>query len=157
MGWIIAAILLVIGGIALSAWYKSKLMGEGKIVERSKDFAEFKEIFIMRPISDRELADAVKAADFKTNTKATVSGNTGAMSFSVGEYFKAVLKNTENSAERSVYEFEFISWKSQYGSPSYANEMNVLMTAVEKMILGLDPNAQVSSVKNEVKTKRHWI
>ncbi|MGN0550348.1 MAG: hypothetical protein ACI4I4_00710 [Acutalibacteraceae bacterium] len=40
------------------------------------------------------------------------------------------------------------------GRPSFENEMNMLLTMVEKMFVQLDPNAQVSTVKNEITTKR---
>ena len=40
------------------------------------------------------------------------------------------------------------------GRPSFENEMNMLLTTVEKMFVQLDPNTQVSTVKNEITTKR---
>ena len=152
MGGIIAAVVLIVVAIGFSAWWKGRLIGQGKIIQRASDFVEYAEIFTIRPIPNEEYAAALKALDLK-KTGTSLEGNTKAVKFS-GIYFSASIRCVEQTETNSVYRFEFDSWKTKYGRPSFENEMNMLLTAVEKMFVQLDPNAQVSTVKNEITTKR---
>ena len=152
MGGIIAAVVLLVAVIGFSAWWKGRLIGQGKIIQRAKDFVEYAEIFTTRPIANEEYVAALKALDLK-KTGVSLEGNTKAVKFS-GIYFSASIRCVEQTDTNSVYRFEFDSWKTKYGRPSFENEMNMLLTAVEKMFVQLDPNAQVSTVKNEITTKR---
>lgn len=88
-----------------------------------------------------------------SNFWGSLQGNTKAVKFT-GIYFSASIRCMEQTEINSVYRFEFDSWKTKYGRPSFENEMNMLLTMVEKMFVQLDPNAQVSTVKNEITTKR---
>ena len=47
MGGIIAAVVLIVVAIGFSAWWKGRLIGQGKIIQRAKDFVEYAEI--LRP------------------------------------------------------------------------------------------------------------
>ena len=145
MGGIIAAVVLIVVAIGFSAWWKGRLIGQGKIIQRASDFVEYAEIFTVRPIPNEEYAAALKALDLK-KTGTSLEGNTKAVKFT-GAYFSASIRCV-------VYRFEFDSWKTKYGRPSFENEMNMLLTTVEKMFVQLDPNTQVSTVKNEITTKR---
>ncbi len=152
MGEIIAAVVLIVVVIGFSAWWKGRLVGQGKIIQRASDFVEYAEIFTVRPIPNEEYAAALKALDLKKTTT-SLEGNTKTVKFS-GIYFSASIHCVEQTETSSVYRFEFDSWKVKYGKASFENEMNMLLTMVEKMFVQLDPNAQVSTVKNEIKTKR---
>jgi|LAHS01.1.fsa_nt_gb hypothetical protein len=149
-------ILIFVSAIAIgiSVWYKSKLLGEGKIIERDRDFAEYAEIFTLRSVPFPEMAEIIQATDFKKNGRADISGTAGNLTLRTGAYYEAKLTCTEHNEGTMTYRFEFIHWKSSHGSPEFANEMNMLTTTVEKMFLGIDPNTQVSKVKNDIKTKR---
>ena len=161
MGGIIAAVVLIVVAIGFSAWWKGRLIGQGKIIQRAKDFVEYAEIFTTRPIANEEYAAALKALDLK-KTGTSLEGNTKAVKFTGiyfsasirGIYFSASIRCVEQTETNSVYRFEFDSWKTKYGRPSFENEMNMLLTTVEKMFIQLDPNTQVSTVKNEITTKR---
>ena len=131
---------------------KERLIGQGKIIQRAKDFVEYAEIFTTRPIANEEYVAALKALDLK-KTGTSLEGNTKAVKFT-GIYFSASIRCVEQTDTNSVYRFEFDSWKTKYGRPSFENEMNMLLTTVEKMFVQLDPNTQVSTVKNEITTKR---
>ena len=151
---LIWAILLLVVALGITAWYKSSQKSKGNIIDRKKDFAEYAEIFTIRKITDEEFAEAVKKADFKGTLNTTVTGDTGKLFLEQGKYYKARIAHTQQNEASSVYRFEFLSWTSKHGAPSYSIEMNKLMTKVEKMFLEIDPNAQVASVKNEIKTDR---
>ena len=136
MDEIIVAVILIVVVIGFSAWWKGRLIGQGKIIQRASDFVE----------------SALKALDLK-KTGTSLEGNTKAVKFT-GAYFSASIRCVEQTDTNSVYRFEFDSWKTKYGRPSFENEMNMLLTTVEKMFVQLDPNTQVSTVKNEITTKR---
>ena len=65
MGGIIAAVVLIVVAIGFSAWWKGRLIGQGKIIQRAKDFVEYAEIFTTRPIANEEYVAALKALDLK--------------------------------------------------------------------------------------------
>ena len=54
MGGIIAAVILIVVAIVFSAWWKGRLIGQGKIIQRASDFVEYAEIFTVRPIPNEE-------------------------------------------------------------------------------------------------------
>ena len=145
--------VLLVAVIGFSAWWKGRLIGQGKIIQRAKDFVEYAEIFTTRPIANEEYVAALKSIGFKENRRFTGRVTQKAVKFT-GAYFSASIRCVEQTETNSVYRFEFDSWKTKYGRPSFENEMNMLLTAVEKMFVQLDPNAQVSTVKNEITTKR---
>lgn len=41
MGEIIAAVVLIVAAIGFSAWWKGRLIGQGKIIQRASDFVEY--------------------------------------------------------------------------------------------------------------------
>ena len=118
---------------------------------------EYAEIFTLKSVPFPEMAQIIKTANFKQNAGADVSGTVGNMRLQAGSYYTATLTCTEHTEEKMTYRFEFVSWHSSHGMPKYADEMNVLMTAVEKIFLGIDPDTQVSQVKNDIKTKRSLL
>lgn len=80
MGGIIAAVVLIVVAIGFSAWWKGRLIGQGKIIQRASDFVEYAEIFTVRPIPNEEYAAALKALDLK-KTGTSLEGNTKAVKF----------------------------------------------------------------------------
>lgn len=65
MDEIIVAVILIVVVIGFSAWWKGRLIGQGKIIQRASDFVEYAEIFTVRPIPNEEYATALKALDLK--------------------------------------------------------------------------------------------
>ena len=93
MGGIIAAVVLLVAVIGFSAWWKGRLIGQGKIIQRASDFVEYAEIFTIRPIPNEEYAAALKALDLK-KTGTSLEGNTKAVKFT-GAYFSASIRCVE--------------------------------------------------------------
>ena len=155
---IIWAVVILVIALGVSAWYKASQKSKGNIIDRAKDFAEYAEIFTLRPITDEEFMEAIRKANFRATNNTKVSrGESGAVYLEVGSYFKSKITPKETTEDKSVYRYEFISWSSKHGKPEHDIEMNKQMTMVEKMFLDLDPGTQVASVKNEIKTKRSLI
>ena len=95
MGGIIAAVILIVVAIGFSAWWKGRLIGQGKIIQRASDFVEYAEIFTVRPIPNEEYATALKALDLK-KTGTSLEGNTKAVKFT-GIYFSASIRCMEQT------------------------------------------------------------
>ncbi|MBM6676663.1 hypothetical protein H6A07_07905 [Olsenella uli] len=146
------AIIIALVIAAIGFYQKVQHRKEGSTLSRARDFVEYSETFTLRHLADGELTSAFKAAQPGAKAGVTMHGNAQQVVFEGP--FGAVLSRTENTDEKSVYVFKFTNWKSRYGSPLYAEDMNLLLTAVEKIFVSLDPNTQVSTKKEDITTKR---
>ena len=157
MGIVIAvlAIALVAVCFVLNAKHRGELLSAGVILQRQRDFVEYADTFTLATISNEQFAAAVETANLTAGTASKMQGNSGRIDFQAGVNYSAVLYRVEQTAEKSVYCFKFTKWRSQHGAPVCADAMNTLLTSVEKMFLGIDPNTQVTTVKSDIKTKRH--
>ncbi|MBR3382254.1 MAG: hypothetical protein IKG85_04370 [Clostridia bacterium] len=154
MIWILLAMALIIGGSVISSVYNSKLKNDGRISERKKNFAEYKEVFSAHGISRDRLAEVFRSSEFRTNTKTEVTCSSESVSFRADGCFSAVLRTVQTADAESVFEFGFVDWVGSYGSPSFPNEMNALVTAVERVMLELDPATKISLTKNDLAEKK---
>ena len=152
------AILLIAAIIVVSRCYwnnkSNNLLGEGKIIKRDGAYWEEGQkytLILENPDLVTQKVEAFPYSEMKVNMK----GNKERQIFYFSSYhFDAQLRRQEATAEKSVYCFEFSRWKNnQLGTPLGIFEMNMLMTAVEKMFLSIDPNTQVHTWKLETKTK----
>ena len=131
----------------LSLRGESKLESQGKIVRREKGFNENAEIFTMGPIDQNKVTEGLK--EIGNSMRISVNGNTNTQSFSItgGSWsqWSARLKLLEATEEKTVYRFLFSNWKSRAHStsPEDPTSMNLVLTAVEKMFLNIDPNTKV--------------
>lgn len=147
--WIVlgvcAALLILIKFLTLKG--ESKLESQGKIIRREKGFNENAEIFTMGPIDKNQVTEGLKAIG--STQKVSINGNTQSQSFSItgGSWsqWSARLKMMEANEEKTVYRFHFNQWKNNSHSttPEDPTSMNMLLTAVEKMFVQIDPNTKV--------------
>ena len=147
--WIVlgvcAALLILIKFLTLKG--ESKLESQGKIIRREKGFNENAEIFTMGPIDKNQVTEGLKAIG--STQKVSINGNTQSQSFSItgGSWsqWSARLKLIEADETKTVYRFLFNHWKSNAHSttPEDPTSMNIMLTAVEKMFLKIDPNTKV--------------
>ena len=54
--------------------------------------------------------------------------------------------------DQNVWYFHFTNWKTYRGMVQEHIPMNILITAIEKMFLSIDPGAQVQNIPIKVKT-----
>ena len=131
----------------LSLRGESKLESQGKIVRREKGFNENAEIFTMGPIDQNKVTEGLK--EIGNSMRISINGNTNTQSFSItgGSWsqWSARLKLIEADETKTVYRFLFNHWKSNAHSttPEDPTSMNLVLTAVEKMFLNIDPNTKV--------------
>ena len=141
----VVVVLLILGKF-FSLKKEGKLRDQGKIVYRDKEFYKNAEVFTLSPISPSQITEPLKA--LSAELKLALKGNTGkTVSFhgGPGTSWAADLTCRQADTEKTVYSFEFTSWKStsRSGKPDDELAMNMVETAVEKMFLSLDPNTQV--------------
>ena len=126
---------------------ESKMEKQGKLVRREKGFNENAEIFTMGPIDQNKVTEGLK--EIGNSMRISINGNTNTQSFSItgGSWsqWSARLKLLEATEEKTVYRFLFSNWKSGAHStaPEDPTSMNLVLTAVEKMFLNIDPNTKV--------------
>ena len=147
--WIVlgvcAALLILIKFLTLKG--ESKLESQGKIIRREKGFNENAEIFTMGPIDKNQVTEGLK--EIGNSMRISINGNTNTQSFSItgGSWsqWSARLKLIEADETKTVYRFLFNHWKSNAHSttPEDPTSMNIMLTAVEKMFLKIDPNTKV--------------
>lgn len=153
MIWIVIAIVLIGGIIYIGVKRNQQLLAEGKIITRKSDFMENAEEFTFTAVEPEKITEAVKALDYnEMRTKMQGSSEKQLFKFT-GTTWAAQLHKMSDDGAQIVCRFEFTSWKTHNGMPENAVNMNKLMTAVEKMFLGFDPNTQVRTIPLEFKTK----
>lgn len=153
MYFLIATVIIIAVVIGLNQRKEiEQLRAEGKIVERSYRYAEKGEEFTAKIGNYSVLKDQL----VKLVTSCGMEGNTDSQVIFKSANFSAHLYKVDfdEAFGIGIYRFEFTQWRTaEYG---YAddNKMNMLMTAVEKAFLQLDPNTGVKSYDLNFKTKR---
>lgn len=77
-------------------------------------------------------------------------------SSSNGRHWTAQLLKTAQEGGLMAYRFEFTHLHKRNGVYAGEDNMNMLLTAVEKMFLSFDPNTKVQTEMVEYHTKRTW-
>ncbi|MBR3574118.1 MAG: hypothetical protein IKN97_02960 [Lachnospiraceae bacterium] len=153
--WLIVIVIVVVVAAVAGSAYRKNLLGSGQIVNRRAGFEEYAEILTIKEMPFAQVAEALKDGYYYGKANLTVNTAKQAAGFS-GAGWTAQLYHM-NDSDRNAYCFEFVNWQSRNGIPYEAIAMNTVLTAVEKVFLGLDPNTQVSSKKIEVTKKSHFF
>lgn len=157
MGPLIIVLALVAVAIFFALQYHKKLVAEGTIISRRTNFMENAEEFTLVAVDPAQVTEAVKALDYGS-MRTHMQGNSEQQWYRFeGASWKAALRKVSEGEGQMVYRFEFTNWKTHNGSVQDSLSMNKLMTAVEKIFLGFDPNTQVQEIPLELKTKRHFF
>lgn len=158
--WLV--ILLIAAVIVFSLYYGNKktsnLLEGGKIIKRNGAYWEEGQEYILVLENPNLVTQKVEVFPY-SEMKVNMKGDKEKQVFNFSSYnFDAQLRYKETAAEKSVYCFEFIRWKNnQLGTPIGIFEMNMLMTAIEKMFLSIDSNTQVTSKRLDIKTKHSFF
>ncbi|MBP1586498.1 MAG: hypothetical protein ILP17_12465 [Lachnospiraceae bacterium] len=151
---LLIAVIVVIAAVAGSS-YRKKLIGSGQIVNRRAGFEEYAEILTIKEMPFSQVESALRSGNYYGKANLVTNSAKQAIGFN-GAGWSAQLFHM-NDSDRNAYCFEFIKWQSRNGIPYEALAMNTVLTAVEKVFLGLDPGTQVSTKKVEVTTKSHFF
>lgn len=130
---------------------------QGLIAERDYGFVE-KEYIYSSPVFDfDQLLDAIKQIDFETAVSGVGFNANRAqrvMEFSSPTYdFQAQLSSLEDKDGEHRFRYCFTHWSTHNGTPRHMGKMNLLMTAMEKSMLMLDPFVTVRSRYMKTKSK----
>lgn len=129
----------------------TQLKNEGKIINRKSNYAANGEEFTSKIGSFQALRDQLE----KLLPECWREGNTSTVVNFKSSSFSARLYKVDFDAASGIgiFRFEFTHWRT--GRYGYEEDtlMNMLMTAVEKTFLTLDPNTSVKSYELNIKTK----
>ena len=151
---IVAIVIIgVIGGMV--SYNKNKeLAGDGKIIARQSRFFEEKEIFTTSATYQdlRQKITATDLSDAKVKVYVDVDGRRTIL-FKSTDAWNAVLEQIGEKDGKNVFQFYFPAWQTSRNGIVQTVTMNVMATAVEKLILSLDPSTTVETHKMQIKTK----
>jgi len=159
-GILIVVVALAIGiAIGLSQHKKNMaLMEDGKLIKRDASFMESAEIFTLQNADFPTVIAALKETSFEgAGVAIKGSAQEGAVIFQAGSSWAAQLVPIKSDPGTYSYMFTFTKWQTYRGMPQNFTEMNITLTALEKMFLKLDPNTKVESRKNKTITSPHFF
>lgn len=153
-------IIIVVGAIIAKIYFEFKDKKEkeeqGKIIKREKNFFDEKEIFASKTLEWEEIKkalDDIVLSEIK-RLKVTKYDNYYRYSQYIGDYgWVAIFKYIGKTDNISQYEFYVSSYRELYDPYM----INMLFTAVEKMLIELDPDIEVRKEVIKRKTKRSFL
>ncbi len=152
MTWSIILIVLFVAVVAYVNFSRyQRLIDEGQIIKRSANFEETAEIFTLSNASWERVWEELRTADYH----GAASGSRDAqhpMIVYKGAGWGAELYQMETDAgEKDSYYFHFTNWDTRNGVNPQSEQMNTLLTTIEKVFLKIDPQTQVSTEDIKVK------
>lgn len=155
-------LLLFVIVVACAFWYRKqkteRLINEGKIIERKGRFYEKKYQYTILFDNPKLMTQKIKELPY-SDMGVSMQGSSARQAFQFnGGTFTAQLILTGTQEGKGVYCFNFTGWESgRGGGPYRIYEMNMLLTAIEKLILSVDQNAQVQTLEMETKTRLNFF
>lgn len=142
---------------------KNKLMAENKIIDRNQSFFKKEHFFETSVSSIQELGDAIERGVLGSESISFEPDyGRGSIIFhnnvSFGT-FGAALRSDGNAEGIYKYSFRVEAWKEKNGMITRQDlfNANVLLTAIEKAFLKLDPQTRVSEQEMMIKTKHSFF
>ena len=156
LGLLLSAAAIAIGVLIGMKKVKAtkKLLNEGKIIKRDYHFAEKGEEFTAHIGSLAALGETLN----QMPVPCKMQGNTAQVNFTGTTYAARLYKVDFNSElGMATYRFEFTAWKTYRGMYEQNDEMNMVLTAVEKAFLSLDAQTTVGTYDINFKTKHSFL
>ncbi len=151
----VIVILLAIGIMGFLFWAarkeKKMLISAGLIIDRPHTFYQKAEEFTLAVDDPALMTEKIKNLPYD-KMAVTMKGNAEQQVFAfTGPYFEAEFYLDHKAEGNVVYIFSFTKWTSSNGIPKGLNQMNALLTSIEKAMISIDPNTKVHT--NQIKTK----
>lgn len=157
---IVIIVVAVVAGIVVLIIRQMRfrrMKEEGKVVKRSYAYEREAEIFTLSNADFGKVVEALQQTDLsKSHISWGSSGESQTISFQT-YCWKAELFRLENEGELFRYQFQFTHWETHNGGIKNYTNMNVLLTAVEKLFLQLDPNTKVATERQKVHSKPNFF
>jgi len=132
------------------------LMAEGRIINRDSEFMKNAQTFSLSKVSMDEIITAMKNKGLPFDGLEWKTGD-GVMTFK-GSDWDAQMVKLESGDNRDKWKFSFLSWNEmKYGGATSFTAMNVLLTAVEKAFISLDPSTKVQTERIKVNTNNKFL
>lgn len=140
--------------IAISLRAHNKMVANGEIISRDTKFMEKAELFTLNAPEPTAVSGRIKGFSVYEKGGISMKGSTEDQKYVFkASSWSAVLERQSVSDGKSVYRFQFVSWKTSNGMAQDSLNMNRLLTAIEKMFLEFDPQTQVGTELVDFKTK----
>lgn len=156
---IIAAVVILVIIVGMKQFGDTKKLAEdGKIIQRDGQFFQEKEIF-KTDATYEEIRKTIAKIDFSDAKAAVTPDFEGAriITFQSADRWLAVLEARGEKEGKNIFEFYFHSWRTgRYGVVNTVS-MNALVTAIERIMLSLDPAVTVESHKMQIKSKAKFF
>lgn len=154
--WVI--VLLISGAIFFYIYQRhQKLVDSGKVINRERNFVEKAEDFVLTLDDPGEVARQLQELSY-AEMKVSMRIGEGGHSFQfTGSTWSARLYRKNDEDGKAVYSFQYLNWKTHDGGVMYEDHMNMLLTAIEKVFLSIDPNTQVRTRLLETKTSHKFF
>lgn len=154
----IILVLLISGALLLYMYQRhQKLVDSGKIINRDRNFVEKAEDFVLTLDGSDEVARRLQEISY-TEMKVSMRILDDGHSFQfVGNTWSARLYRKNDEDGKAIYSFQYLNWKTHDGGIMYEDHMNMLLTAIEKIFLSIDPNTQVRTRLLETKTSHKFF
>ena len=158
------AILISVGAVAIGLFFglrhgkvNHQLLDEGRIVQRKYVITEQAEEFTLRGADFARVMQGIQNADLRGSGVSVQKNDANQVFFFNGSNWKAEMYRKNGIGDQNVWYFHFTNWKTYRGMVQEHIPMNILITAIEKMFLSIDPAAQVKNVPIQVKTKPNFF
>jgi hypothetical protein len=161
-------IIVAVGVVALRYYFvfkkKAELKETGKLIDRDNVFFRQKHIFTTKTASIAKVGEVLDISAL-TEAKITVfkAYDQDAIAFrqgGAGGTYEAGIRADKTEGELYQYAFYVESWTAN-GSSQYSytdlHGANVLLTAIEKAFIALDPDTAVRREMTTHKTKSKWF
>lgn len=146
-------IAIIAIAVAIGQKRGKKLLAEGKIVKRQSSFWERSELFTTTATLE-DIVERVKTTDF-SDCKASFEyfENDKLILFKSSHAWNATVTYKGTESGKNLFDFRFNAFQTRNGIPYRVDTMNMMETAIEKIILHLDPQTTVETHTMKLKTR----
>lgn len=153
----IVVIIVIVAAVAYFAHKNGqKMIKSGKVIKRDGDFLREEHTFTTAATYSEFVNEFkmhnVSSDGITYNTERGITTFKGNTSWEA-EFYK--IKTAPD--ELNKYVFNITKWRSHKGMPYGLQEMNILLTAIEKTFLAIDPSTKVTRVKQETQSKSKFL
>lgn len=150
-------IIVFVGFIVFAVYYnvkrQKKLTSEGRILPRPGNWYLNAETFTLSGADFGRVTAGIQTADLAGAGVSVKKSDEKKALWFVGGTWQSVLHQKEDADGKNVYDYFLQHWKEHNGATQNVVEMNMVLTAVEKTLLAIDPAAQVTTRPLDVKTR----
>jgi hypothetical protein len=160
-GITVLVILAVIGLLGFSLWRSKKnteaLERSGKIIKRANDFYDCRHVITTKIATLQEIYDAMNKATIREMGISTQSMQ-GKSAISFKRYdFTAILEHNSNANGVHTYTFYVSTYKEQRYGFVGIDQVNALLTSIERAVASLDYQAEIVTQSMKRKTKTSFL